>query len=284
MLWLDAKDPNGTGTPPSSTSTLSTWIDKSGNGNNGTAVGSPQWTSGTNPYVNINSGQYYTTNYTATSTTETAFIVFNFQGGTFFDPIGASATGGRYTFYSPSISNLQIGLSGYSASFSSASNSLMNALGTIVLAEYSFSPTANSMYASGNTLTLSPNNTLSPSSSTSSITQIGTNGPSNANNGFIYEIMIFNTVLSISDRQKVEGYLAWKWGLNSKLPTTHPYYSTSISMSGGGSNTLALGNTIVPKIIYEKKNKNKKPSYNPTETFMSGGGVILNPASYALDQ
>ena len=38
------------------------------------------------------------------------------------------------------------------------------------------------------------------------------------------ELLHFNKSLSTSERQKVEGYLAWKWGLNGNLPSTHPYY------------------------------------------------------------
>lgn len=33
----------------------------------------------------------------------------------------------------------------------------------------------------------------------------------------------FTGELSLSDRQKVEGYLAWKWGLTGILPVGHPY-------------------------------------------------------------
>lgn len=46
-------------------------------------------------------------------------------------------------------------------------------------------------------------------------------------NGYISEIIIFNRVLSLSNRQKMEGYLSWKWGLQSELPVNHPYYSVN---------------------------------------------------------
>ena len=39
----------------------------------------------------------------------------------------------------------------------------------------------------------------------------------------VYEILIYSSVLSTSQRQQVEGYLAWKWGLQSSLPSTHAY-------------------------------------------------------------
>jgi hypothetical protein len=41
--------------------------------------------------------------------------------------------------------------------------------------------------------------------------------------GDLAEVIIFNTALTISQRQQVEGYLAWKWGLQSNLPETHAY-------------------------------------------------------------
>jgi hypothetical protein len=43
------------------------------------------------------------------------------------------------------------------------------------------------------------------------------------NKGFIFEVVVYSTALVASDRQKIEGYLAWKWGLTGSLPSTHPY-------------------------------------------------------------
>lgn len=39
------------------------------------------------------------------------------------------------------------------------------------------------------------------------------------------EMVVVSNGLSTSDRQKVEGYLAWKWGLQRDLPREHPYRS-----------------------------------------------------------
>jgi hypothetical protein len=39
---------------------------------------------------------------------------------------------------------------------------------------------------------------------------------------YLGEIIIYNTVLGITDRQNVESYLAQKWGLTGSLPTGHP--------------------------------------------------------------
>jgi hypothetical protein len=45
--------------------------------------------------------------------------------------------------------------------------------------------------------------------------------------GSINEVIIFKSVLSTTNRQLVEGYLAWKWGLQANLPAGHPYLSAS---------------------------------------------------------
>lgn len=41
-------------------------------------------------------------------------------------------------------------------------------------------------------------------------------------NGDLAELILFSALLSTGDRQRVENYLAQKWGLQSSLPATHP--------------------------------------------------------------
>jgi len=41
------------------------------------------------------------------------------------------------------------------------------------------------------------------------------------------EGIVYNSILSDTQRQQVEGYLAWKWGLQSSLVTTHPNSTTA---------------------------------------------------------
>jgi len=47
--------------------------------------------------------------------------------------------------------------------------------------------------------------------------------------GNISEILVFNSALSNADRQTIEGYLAWKWGLQSGLPASHPFNNNTIN-------------------------------------------------------
>lgn len=65
--------------------------------------------------------------------------------------------------------------------------------------------------------TLNTNNTrarIGASSATS---------PANFWNGQIADVMILSAVLQTPLRQQVEGYFAWKYGLQTSLPASHPY-------------------------------------------------------------
>ena len=45
--------------------------------------------------------------------------------------------------------------------------------------------------------------------------------------GEIAEIVAYDSALSTSDRESVEGYLAHKWGLTASLPSSHPYKTSA---------------------------------------------------------
>jgi hypothetical protein len=48
---------------------------------------------------------------------------------------------------------------------------------------------------------------------------------SNAYNGKFFEYLVFSNALSVSERQQIEGYLVWKWGINASLATSNAYKS-----------------------------------------------------------
>jgi Putative phage tail protein len=52
---------------------------------------------------------------------------------------------------------------------------------------------------------------------------IGSNPPFYTWSGDFAEIMLYTTAMSTADRQTVEGYLAWKWGIADALGSSHPY-------------------------------------------------------------
>jgi hypothetical protein len=41
--------------------------------------------------------------------------------------------------------------------------------------------------------------------------------------GNMCEVLIGNSNPSEADRQRIEGYLAWKWGTVANLDASHPY-------------------------------------------------------------
>ena len=58
---------------------------------------------------------------------------------------------------------------------------------------------------------------------------VGTSGVSNNDNfkGLISEILFYNSNLTFYQIQQIEGYMAWKWGIQTSLPTIHPYRSVA---------------------------------------------------------
>jgi len=56
---------------------------------------------------------------------------------------------------------------------------------------------------------------------------LGRFGTGDFYSGTIYEVLIYNTALSLDKRQKLEGYLANKWGTVSSLPAGHPFKMNS---------------------------------------------------------
>jgi hypothetical protein len=88
-------------------------------------------------------------------------------------------------------------------------------------------------------------------------------------NGYVCEVIIYNSILTTIQRQQVEGYLAWKWSIKSSLPANHPHYLSSPQgntiindsqiagygslAAGYGSLAASLGNlksnSSIPKLI-----------------------------------
>jgi serine/threonine-protein kinase len=60
--------------------------------------------------------------------------------------------------------------------------------------------------------------------------------------GTVHEIMIFNKALTNAERIRVEGYLAWKCGINTSLPSDHPYRNNAFAVIMG---TYTTGDTSI---------------------------------------
>jgi hypothetical protein len=224
-LWMDGADPAGNGVVPANGATVSTWADKSGSGNNASGGVSPTYNSSQRA-ITFNGSSWLTTSYSCVPTNETAFVVFQttssaVQANCFM--IGPSAIGGRLIM---SVNeNDGFGLSFKIGAYGVANGSRLSQLqNQIYLGTTTVASTTSYVYLNG---TQGPSSTLTYSGS--GTTQIGTaNSGSAIYIGYIYEIIIYNTALTNTQRQSVESYLAQKWGLTSSLPAGHPGLTTTV--------------------------------------------------------
>ena len=83
------------------------------------------------------------------------------------------------------------------------------------------------IFINGTSYALFVNNTESFGTTTTTSQSIGWSN--NAKSFTLGEVLIFDGALTDIQRQQVEGYLAVKWGLQSLLPSSHPYYSSPLS-------------------------------------------------------
>lgn len=69
-------------------------------------------------------------------------------------------------------------------------------------------------------------------------------------NGRMYEIIVLNRSCSVEERQLIDGYLHWKWGLQDNLATDHPY--RHVAPTTGFIDPLhvfsGLGTSILPSV------------------------------------
>jgi hypothetical protein len=243
QLWLDGMDTNGTGVRPSTGSTISRWIDKSGNVNNAIGVGSGTYLSGGG--VNFDNTVYFS-NTTLKMTLANRSVFFVMQegvhgtGGIFLFLQSPSNTGYDYDQASaiPYYTEAGNGFSVFTNWYATNRFGYVTKFGnTTLLPKAIYNDNMNtavgSGYLNGSNAT---NNVATAPNTTCSGYMIGTrwflNAPATSGNRFTgvhYEIIAYDRGLTNSERQQVEGYLAWKWNLNSSLPTNHPFYKISPS-------------------------------------------------------
>jgi hypothetical protein len=245
-LWLDAADPAGTGVLPSNGTTVATWVDKSGNGKHGTSIGnagSTTWTTnGLNGYPTIAfdgaTGSYAGTITTNSGNTLSMFVVAYILQGTSVNnyprlislaPSGSqdyAITGGTFLGRNVLAANPQSIMTYRSTSILS---SQPITYGTPFIGCSVFTGSSNTTYANGTTGGAG-GSSGNFSYNTYNIGRIAGGVGFNTDStllGSVSEIIVYSTALTDLQRQQIEGYLAWKWGLQTSLPTTHSYYGIS---------------------------------------------------------
>ena len=224
-LWLDAND-YSTFTFSSGTN-ISSWADKSGNARNATGVNSPVYT---NTSAYLSGSSYFTVNldFIASFPDHSAFFVITPTNGT--NIYGAIGGG--------------VGANSLHVGFSSTSAYRVNHWGN------DWYPATTAAYKSGglrNLLNFDWINTGGVGKAVrangtveGTIAQTGQIGAMSGGGtignvvgqgiltGYINEVIfILNPNITTLNRNKLEGYLAWKWGIQANLPAGHPYLSAA---------------------------------------------------------
>jgi hypothetical protein len=209
QLWLDSKDQS---TVVLSGSNVSQWNDKSSNSNNFTVQAN------FNPpsYIDINSGVQFNSKQvmisakpvTTNSNTNIFFVGNVFNNKDDFDYIVGFTQQDLSFRWNPR--------NGFgdnnSGDFSMDSGYIIN--GGTGTKDFSKRALVNFVVQSGGSgqLTLSTDKNF---------------GGDRFFKGVMCEFIVFNTPLTPTQIQEIQGYLAWKWGINSNLPNNHPHFAKS---------------------------------------------------------
>lgn len=246
-VWLDGADPNGNGTVPSNGSVVSTWVDKSSNGMTISAASSqPTYSRNVqnglgaltfDGTMNLTTGNVLASKFAGNTVNFTMFCMVSFSntvtGATYASPFCWANAGGN-----PRIC-LSVG---------NNADGVMMDVGANVIGRTSFSvppPTFDntfsffSYFKNGVNTQLNLNGSNKVTTNNQDTTQFGGstyafnvgNGYANSSyfmRGNVGEILFYNSTLSTENFQTVEGYLAWKWGLQASLPSTHPYKTAPV--------------------------------------------------------
>jgi hypothetical protein len=244
-LWLDGSD---AGTLTAGGSNVSAWNDKSGAGNNltqATAADMPQLVAPSSTMhgrgsVSFNgSSQFLQTagNFVSAFQPQTTVFVLRNQNApvtandSVFGVSGGNDRTQRFQLHDP-----------YSASviwdYGNDTNSALSTSGTypgVHLIEAGGNQTAATAYLSiDGSLKASIASVTAPPSFASSLTlgEATVVSTTRYYNGAIGEMLVYGRALSTTETQNVEGYLAWRWGTQALLPTSHPYGQFPYSCRG----------------------------------------------------
>jgi hypothetical protein len=233
-FWLDASDnatvfsDAGTTQAIAGTSTVQQWNDKSGNGRNVS-----QATSGNRPsYLSANINGKNVVNCGSSSSmqsTATHNIGTTSVGAAVIKPNSLSAPNRDYITGGTSNSNNHIlyqnagasQLELYSGAVVNGGNVLVAGTSSIIVGR-----------TNGLSSSVRHNGTLLATGDGGSQNwtvniNIGISSGSSYTDSIYAEVVILAGASDVSTIEKLEGYLAWKWGLEGSLPAGHPYKSAA---------------------------------------------------------
>jgi hypothetical protein len=228
QVWYDATDPLGTGVVPSNGTSISSWADKSGNNRSATAdVAATYNIDASGNYLAFSGSSHYLlpTSSFMVNNYYTIFVVERLQE---LNPsadskplIGGSGTSGGNLIitYHPNPRRMRFRHAGTNLDATTFSDFTTAASQPTRVWSFSQQVSNRQVILNGGILTSDTNNSLFSELTEAAIGREGTN----YYNGHMREIIIYTGVMTPFDRQKVEGYLAWKWGLQASLDSNHPF-------------------------------------------------------------
>ncbi len=209
-LWFDAAD---VGTITQTAGVVAQWADKSGGGRH-----QAQATTGKRP------------TYNATALNGLGGVVFTASSSQVLVGSSPSATGAIFvvsnstnTSYGGFFSGVaeQAGINNYWFINALSGPALENE-GTGLVRTFYVNGTATQSYTAGSARLFSGINP-SPLSNTTNCQLGADRSYGRYLNGSVNELIVINTVPTTAMQQTIEGYLAWKWGLQASLPVGHAY-------------------------------------------------------------
>jgi len=229
-LWLDATD---TSRITLSGSNVTAWNDKSGLGNNMTTQnGNPSYLTNTingQAVMNLTNSSGFISNatYNLTSNLSLAMVIVVRSGiptwGSFFthgsrdNDIALERNG------SDTALHFQTNNDNATCNMTYTTDSPAIYLGTMTSGTSRFFE----RISGGSTVTTTATNQYSMNANTQQTIRIGRSDGNEACNSYIGEVIYYQAVLTTTQRELIEGYLAWKWGLQASLPAGHPYLSVA---------------------------------------------------------
>ena len=299
VLWLDAsQDTTANG------GSIASLVDRSGSGNSltpsGTISAATNFLKGKTVY-NFGSSRATKSNF-PWQVSFTQIVLVKCATGNWLSSL---VSGGAYlsyifagnenlinvnNFFDPRDSSVALATSVFTTAADGVTSWVILSLG------YQSGATSASNYTiNGTVRTTATSTAVSSAISATNQLWLNGNGSGNFDTGtYVAEMMHYNTVLTSSQRQQIESYLAQKWGLVRYLPTDHGFYTnpgggpqvgvvkTTISMTQRASPIVSAG------LVFhlDAGNAASYPGSGSTWTDLAGSGLtttLFNSPTYSSD-
>ena len=249
IQWLDASDPT---TLTLSGSTVTQWNDKSGLSNNvyqNGASNCPTYVPSSNA-LNFagGGGLWNSTGYVLSSNVTFLSVIISpgsgwGQWGTLWGHYRNNGGAG----HDADIQFRQVNLTGYVSWHTNNNNNTYFTIppaNTVTMYSCTMSNGVNMFlqqtYSGSTTSTTYTESVMTIAGGTMASFWVGREDDDRQYNGLLCETVYYQTVLTTIQRQTVEGYLAWKWGLTASLPAGHPYLNVPPGVPWESSLTRGL--------------------------------------------